>query len=75
MHKMKATSSHALPSSHGSLSLLFCGNSLAAQWLGLHAFTAEGAGSIPGWGTKILQAVQHGQSPPKNNSKKNPLLF
>ena len=24
-------------------------NSLAAQWLGLWAFTAEGPGSIPGW--------------------------
>ena len=37
------------------------GNSLAVQWLGLHAFTAEAAGSIPGRGTKIPQAVQHGQ--------------
>ena len=34
------------------------GNSLAVQWLGLHALTAEGPGSIPGWGTKIPQAVQ-----------------
>ena len=33
------------------------GNSLAVQWLGLHAFTAEGPGSISGGGTKILQAV------------------
>ena len=33
------------------------GNSLAVQWLGLGAFTAEGPGSIPGWGTKIPQAV------------------
>ena len=31
------------------------GNSLAVQWLGLGAFTAVGLGSIPGWGTKILQ--------------------
>ena len=23
------------------------------QWLGLHAFTAKGVGSIPDWGTKI----------------------
>ena len=23
------------------------------QWLGLHAFTALGPGSIPGWGTKM----------------------
>lgn len=29
------------------------GNSLAVQQLGRHAFTAEGAGSIRGWGTKI----------------------
>ena len=29
------------------------------QWLlGLCAVIAEGPGSIPGWGTKILQAVQ-----------------
>ena len=33
------------------------GNSLAVQGLGLHTFTAEGLGSIPGQGTKILQAV------------------
>ena len=32
-------------------------NSLAVQWLGLCAFTAEGAGSFPGQGTKIPQAV------------------
>ena len=25
-------------------------------WLGLHAFTANGADSIPGWETKIPQA-------------------
>ena len=35
----------------------FFGNSLVVQWLGLHAFTAEGLGSIPCWGTKIPQAV------------------
>ena len=29
------------------------GNSLTVQWLGLHAFTAEGLGSVPGQGTKI----------------------
>ena len=28
-------------------------NSLAVQWLGLHASTAAGPRSIPGWGTKI----------------------
>ena len=31
------------------------------QWSGLLAFTAEGAGSIPGLGTKIPQAAQHSQ--------------
>ena len=31
------------------------------QWLRLRAFTAEGAGSIPGQETKIPQAVWHGQ--------------
>ena len=30
-------------------------------WLGLRAFIAIGQGLIPGWGTKILQAVWHGQ--------------
>ena len=28
-----------------------------AQWLRLHTFTAEGGGSIPGWGNKIPQAA------------------
>ena len=31
------------------------------QWLGFRTFTAEGPGSIPGRGTKIPQAMQHGQ--------------
>ena len=35
--------------------------SIAVQWLRVHASTAGGAGSIPGWGTKILCAVQNGQ--------------
>ena len=34
------------------------GNSLAVQGLGLCASSAKGAGSVPSWGTKILQAVQ-----------------
>ena len=37
------------------------GNSLVVQWLGRCSFTAEGAGSIPGWGTKIPQAMGCGQ--------------
>ena len=29
-------------------------DSLVVQWLALGAFTAKGPGSVPGWGTKIL---------------------
>ena len=36
-------------------------NSLAVQWLGLHAFTAEGLGSVPGGGAKMPQAAQYSQ--------------
>ena len=36
-------------------------NSLAVQWLGLHALTAEGPGSVPGGGPKIPQAEWHRQ--------------
>ena len=37
------------------------GTSLAVQWLGPHASTAAGSGSIPGWGTKILYAAWRSQ--------------
>ena len=46
------------------------GNSLAVQWLGPCAFTAEGPGSIPGQGTKIMQASWRGQNKNKNKNKK-----
>lgn len=32
-------------------------NPMVVQWIGLYTSTAEGVGSIPGWGTKILCAV------------------
>ena len=35
--------------------------SLVVQWLTLDAFTAGAPDSIPGWGSKILQHVPHGQ--------------
>ena len=35
--------------------------SLAVQWLVLHASTTGDMGSTPGQGTKILNAMQHGQ--------------
>ena len=37
--------------------ILVAKNSLVGQWLGLWAFTAKGLHSIPGWVTKVLQAV------------------
>ena len=42
------------------------GNSLAVQWLGLHAFTAQGLSSIPGRVTKIPQVGWHGQKKKKS---------
>ena len=39
--------------------------SLVVQWLGLHASAANGLGSIPGQGTKILKAEQHGRKEKK----------
>ena len=44
---------------------MFVGTSLAVQWLRLHTPSAEGTGSIPGQGTKILHAVWHGQKKKK----------
>ena len=43
------------------------GNSLVVQWLGLCAFMALVPSLIPGWGTKIPQAVWGGQ---QNNKRK-----
>ena len=45
------------------------GNSLVVQWLGLCVSTAGGTGSIPGWGTQILQASWCGQK--QKTTKKN----
>ena len=39
------------------------------QWLGTGAFSAEGPGSILGWGTNILQAVWSSQKT-KTKTKK-----
>ena len=41
--------------------------SLVVHWLGLGAFTALGPGSIPGRGTRILQASQCGQKKKSKN--------
>ena len=60
-----------------SIQNCYSGNSLVVQWLGLHAFTAEGASSIPGRGTKIPQAMQRSQKQKqtqtnRQNRKQNP---
>ena len=47
------------------LKIVPSGNSLMAQWLGLHATTAVDTGLIPGWRTKILKATW-----PRENKKK-----
>ena len=44
------------------------GTSLAVQWLGLPAPTAEGTGSIPGRGTTIPHAPRHGQKKKKKET-------
>ena len=43
------------------------------QWLRLRASTAGGKGLIPGWGTKILQALQCNQKKKKKKRKKENL--
>ena len=42
------------------------GDPLVVQWLGLHAFTAEGMGSILGWGTNLRSCKPCGMSKKKN---------
>ena len=45
--------------------------SLVVQWLSIHIPTAEGMGSIPRQGIKILNTTQFGQKKPLGNGKKN----
>ena len=49
---------------------ILLGNSLAVQWLGLHALTAKDLDLIPSQGTKISQAFQRSQK----KKKKEPLF-
>ena len=44
---------------------------MAVQWLGLHASTAGGTGSIPGQGTKIPHALWHDQKQNRKGKKAN----
>ena len=44
---------------------------MVVQGLRLNVFTAEGPGSIPGQGTKILQAALHSQEQNQKTKNKN----
>ena len=59
--KYKTSFSHSYINILPKVSVL---TSLAVQWLGLHAFTRKGTGSIPGQGNKISQTA--GRPQPKN---------
>ena len=50
-------------------------NSLVVQWLGLCIFTDEDLGLIPGWGTKIPQAVWNNQKKKKKVEQYKDLLI
>ena len=58
-----------MPSPSDALKAEIQGNSLAIQWLRLCTLTAEGLGSIPGQGTKIPQAMRHGQKKKKKRAE------
>ena len=47
---------------------------MVVQWLGLYTSTAEGVGSIPGWGTEIPRAVG-GQKKKKKAYVLSAMLF
>ena len=61
MSKKKKKKNQFHPNINRKGTLRIPGNSLAVQRLGLCTLTAEGPGLIPGRGTKIPQATQHGQ--------------
>ena len=42
------------------------GNTLVVQWLGPRSLTHKGLGSVPGWGTKILHAMQCNNNQPQS---------
>ena len=45
------------------------------QWLGLHAFTAGGMGSIPGPGTKVPHAAWQGQKKKEREREEEAMLL
>ena len=51
------------------------GEFLGGPVLGLHAFTAKGLNSVPGWGTKILQGAQLEKKKKRKKERKEFSLF
>ena len=51
------------------------GTCRVVQWSELHASTAGGTGSIPGWGTKVLQDIQCGRKKRKKKTVLAVYLF
>ena len=51
------------------------GTSLAVQWLRLCISNEGDMGSVPGWGTKIPQAVRHGKKKKRMTSKQKGDFF
>ena len=49
----------------------YAGNSLVVQWLGLHAFTAQGTGSIPGQELGSHKPHSAAKKKKKNASKRS----
>ena len=45
-------------------------NSLVVQWLGHSALAAMALGSIPGWRTRLLQAIERDQTKKKKEKRK-----
>ena len=59
-----------MPVPHMDRKIQEFGKFLGGPVLGLHAFTAKGLNSIPGWGTKILQGAEPGKKKKKKERKK-----
>ena len=68
-HLRVPSDQHPVPQSAVTRSV---GNSLAVQWLGLGALTAEGPGSIPSRGTKIPRATRPKKKRKNKRKKTNP---
>ena len=64
-----------MPVPHMDRKIQEFGKFLGGPVLGLHAFTAKGLNSIPGWGTKILQGAEPGKKKKRKKERKEFSLF